>query len=158
MSSISCSRRLLSTLFVGLACACSNSLAPGEVAEEYRLVNVANDVLPAALYTTEFGTLRVLSQIIRFGPKGAGSITEATELVPTAVDAPGGGAIQTSFGFHWTQVDGRIEIEFDCPPNANCVAGPHLVARIDGHALRATWGPQIRARSPLRYEEVIGPQ
>jgi hypothetical protein len=148
---------LLATLFV-VASACSDSLAPGELGQAYRLVSVANDVLPTALYTTESGTLRILSQSVRFGPKGAGSISETTELLPPGADAPAAGPTETTFGLHWTEVDDRIEIEFDCPPNANCVAGPHLIARVDGHALRATWGPRISARSPLRYEEVAVPQ
>ena len=148
------SNSLLTTLFVVLASACGDSLAPGELGQEYTLVAVANDVLPTALYTTESGTLRILSQTIRFGPKGAGSITETTELVPPGADAPVAGPTQTTFGVHWDEVDDRIEIDFDCPPNANCVAGPHLIARVEGHSLRATWGPQIDARSPLRYEEV----
>ena len=38
------------------------------------------------------------------------------------------------------------------------LAGPHLIARIDGHALRVTWGPRINGRSPLYYVEVVAPQ
>ena len=54
--------RLLATLVVVVALACSDSLAPGELGQAYRLVSVVNDVLPTALYTTESGTLRILSQ------------------------------------------------------------------------------------------------
>jgi hypothetical protein len=150
--------RFLAALSVVLASACSNSLAPGELGDEYTLISVAGDVLPTALYTTEVGTLRGLSQSIRFGPTGTGSITETTELVPAESGAPGAGPTQTTLGFHWAEVSGRVEITYDCPPNANCAAGPHLIARVDGHALGVTWGRQTSGRSPLRYEEVMAAQ
>ena len=152
------SSHFLITLFAVLTSACGDSLAPGELGQEYTLVSVDGDILPTALYTTPSGTLRVLSQSIRFGPKGAGSITETVELVPPGADEPTAGATQTTFGMHWAEVDGRVEIEFDCPPNAQCVAGPHLVASVDRQALRATWGPHVSGRSPLRYEEVMPSQ
>jgi hypothetical protein len=154
-----CSTRLLTALVVALSPACSgDSLAPGTLGEEYMLVSVAGDALPTELFTSESGTLLVLSQTIRFGPKGAGSITETTELVLPGAGAPAASPVAVTSGLHWTEADGRVEVEFDCPPNAQCVAGPHLIASVDGQALRATWGPHISGRSPLRYEEVIAGQ
>ncbi len=148
------SRGFLSALFVVLAFACSHSLAPGELAEEYTLVAVANDPLPTALYTNELATVSSISQSIRFGPKGSGSVTEVIELVPHDPVGPVQGPTETTSGMHWVERERRIEIEFDCPPNANCVAGPHLIASVEGHMLRATWGRHMSGRSPLRYEEV----
>ena len=154
-----CSRRLLPTVLVLLASACGDSsLAPGTLGQAYMLVDVASDPLPTTLYVNEIGTIRVIAQTIRFGPKGTGSLSQRTEIVPHAADQPREGPEEYTFGIGWVQVKGSIEIEFDCPANANCLAGPHLIARVDGHALRATWGPQMNGRAPLRYEEVPPPQ
>jgi len=145
-------------LLVLLASACGDSLAPGTLGQAYTLVEVANDPLPTELHTTDDGTIRVISQSIRFGPKGSGSFSETSELVPLDPHRPRPGPVQVDFGIQWVEVEGRVEIEFDCPANANCLAGPHLIARVDGHALRATWGPHMSGRSPLRYEEVPATQ
>ncbi len=102
-------------------------------------------------------TIRVIAQVIRFGPKGAGSISETKEVVPHDNSNPTPPA-DVTYGMHWVEVGGRIEIEFDCPSNANCAAGPHLIARVDGPDLQAEWGPHMTGRDPLRYEAVPSTQ
>ncbi len=148
------SSHFLIALFAVLASACGDSVAPGELGEEYTLISVGGDVLPTGLITTEFGTLLVVSQNIRFGPKGAGSITQATELVPPGEDASEASPTPVTSGLNWTEVDGRVEIEFDCPSITDCAPRPHLVADIDQHGLTARWGPGMNGRTPLRYEKV----
>jgi hypothetical protein len=150
------SARCSATLLVFLTLSCSDSLEPGTLGQSYRLDQVAGDALPTVLYTNEVGTLHIISQFIHFGPKGTGSLSETAQMVPHTGEPQE--PQESTSGIQWAEVDGRIEIEFDCPANANCLAGPHLVARIDGHALRATWGPQISGRSPLYYVEVVAPQ
>jgi hypothetical protein len=153
---ISDSARCSATLLLFLSLSCSDSLEPGTLGQSYRLDQVAGDALPTVLYTAEVGTLHIISQLIHFGPKGTGSLSETAQMVPHTGEPQE--PQESTFGIQWADVDGRIEIEFDCPANANCLAGPHLIARIDGHALRATWGPQINGRSPLHYVEVVAPQ
>ena len=150
------SARCSATLLVFLTLSCSDSLEPGTLGQIYRLDQVAGDALPTVLYTNEVGTFHIISQFIHFGPKGTGSLSETAQMVPHTGE-PHEPQESTS-GIQWAEVDGRIEIEFDCPANANCLPGPHLIARIDGHALRATWGRQINGRSPLYYVETVGPQ
>ncbi len=151
--------RPIPTLLVLLTAGCGGeSLAPGTLGQAYSLVSVANDSLPTTLAIIESGTIRVISQVIRFGPKGSGSLSETTEAVPLDAHAPREGPVQLDIGIQWIEVDGRIEIEFNCPPDADCAAGPHLIARVDAHALRATWGPHASGRAPLLYEEVPAPQ
>ena len=65
---------MLAGLLVVLTLACGDSLAPGTLGQAYSLVTVANEPLPTALHVTESGTIRVISQFIRFGPKGSGSL------------------------------------------------------------------------------------
>jgi hypothetical protein len=150
------SARCSATLLVFLTLSCSDSLEPGTLGQSYRLDLVAGDALPTVLYTNEVGTSHIISQFIHFGPKGTGSLFETAQMIPHTGD-PHEPQESTS-GIQWAEVDGRIEIEFDCPANANCLPGPHLIARIDGHALRATWGPRTSGRSPLYYVEVVAPQ
>jgi hypothetical protein len=150
----SCSTRWLATLIVVLTSGCAgDSLAPGTLGQEYVLTSVANDALPTTLYTNEQRSIWIISQSIRFGPKGSGSITETTEIVPHAADQPREGPTQTTFGIHWVEKDGRVEIQFDCPATADCLAGPHLIGRVEGNTLRATWGLGLSNRAPLLYEE-----
>jgi hypothetical protein len=153
---IPASPRYSATLLVLLTLSCSDSLEPGTLGQSYRLDRVAGEALPTVLYTNELGTFHIISQFIHFGPKGTGSLSETAQMVPHTGE-PREPQESTS-GIQWAEVDGRIEIEFDCPANADCLAGPHLIARIDGHALRATWGPRINGRSPLLYVEVVAPQ
>jgi hypothetical protein len=151
-----CSTRMLAALVVALSSACSgDSLAPGTLGEEYVLASVANDPLPTTLYTTSSASLHIISQSIRFGPKGAGSITETTEVVPHAAGEPAEGPKQHTYGMHWVETDGGVEVNFDCPlGTADCLPGPHLIGRIVGNTIQATWGAGINGRAPLRYEEV----
>ena len=148
--------RCSATLLVFLTLSCSDSLEPGTLGQRYRLDRVAGDALPTVLYTNESGTFHIISQFIHFGPKGTGSLTETAQMVPHTGEPQE--PQESTSGIQWAEVDGRIEIEFDCPANTNCLDGFHLIARIDGHALRATWGPQIGGRSPLYYVEVVAPQ
>jgi hypothetical protein len=150
------SARCSATLLVFLTLSCSDSLEPGTLGQSYRLDQVAGDALPTVLYTNEVGTFHIISQFIHFGPKGTGSLSETAQMVPHAGEPQE--PQESTSGIQWAEVDGRIEIEFDCPANTNCLAGPHLVARIDGHSLRATWGRQISGRSPLYYVEVVSHQ
>ena len=149
---------ILAGLLVVLTCACGDSLAPGTLGQAYRLDTVANEPLPTALHVTPSGTIRVISHVIRFGPKGSGSLAETNEFVPLDPDAPREEPVQYDIGIQWVEVDGLVEIEFDCRANAGCAAGPHLIARIDEHALSATWGPELTGRTPLHYVEIPAPQ
>jgi hypothetical protein len=154
-----CSIRPIAGLLVPLTASCGggDSLAPGTLGETYSLASVADDPLPAVLQANENVTIRVIAQVIRFGPKGAGSISETIEVIPSDHPEPAPPA-DVNYGMHWAEVGGRIEIGFDCPSNADCLAGPHLIAWVDGDDLRAEWGPQMTGRDPLRYEGVPATQ
>src|SRR5688572_6713381 len=130
--------RPIPTLLVLLIASCGggDSLAPGTLGQAYSLTRVADDPLPAVIQANENVTIRVFAQVIRFGPKGAGSISETIEVVARDDPDPAAPA-DLNYGMHWVEVDGRVEIEFDCPSNANCVGGPHIIARVDGDDLRA---------------------
>jgi hypothetical protein len=51
-------------------------------------------------------------------------------------------------------VNGRVEIAYICPPNANCAPPPHLVARRMAEGLRMDFALGLRV--PLHYVRVTG--
>src|SRR6266446_9167023 len=60
---------------------------------------------------------------------------------------------ETAFGFRVVQ--GRIEIAFDCPPGADCVAPPHIVARPTPNGLEVQYA--LGARVPQIFARLASP-
>jgi len=128
--------------------ACGDSLGPGDVVGTYVLQKVAGDALPTLLYTTEFVKIRVFADTLRFKIDGRGSINTLRESEPVKGDGPSE-PFRWQSGFSYKVVDDRIEVAFDCPPNASCVKAPHLVLREARAGLVADYA--LGARLPLRY-------
>ena len=145
--------RLLTLLCLAAPLSCSDSLSPGEVPGTYVLRNVAGDPLPAVLYTTEFTKIRVFADTLRFTLNGRGSINTFRESEPVKGDGPTE-PFRWQEGFSYRLVDNRIEVTFDCPPNANCLKGPHLVLRESSNGLTAEFA--FTYRLPLVYRRVAG--
>jgi hypothetical protein len=143
--------RTITFLCAAIPLACSDSLAPGDVLGTYVLHNVAGDALPTVLYTTDYATIRVFADTLRFAPDGRGSINTLRESEPVKGDGPTE-AFRWQTGFAFKLIDDRIEVTFDCPPNADCVRGPHLVLRGIAAGLRADVA--LGARVPLFYKLV----
>lgn len=143
--------RTITLLCAAILLACSDSLAPGDVFGTYVLHNVAGDALPALLYTTEFVRIRVFADTLRFTPDGRGSINTLRESEPVKGDGPTE-PFRWQTGFSYKLVEDRIEVSFDCPPNASCVKPPHLVLRGLPAGLRADFA--LSARLPLFYRLV----
>jgi hypothetical protein len=135
-----------------VALGCGRSTEPISVPPTtYVLRQVAGDPLPAVLLTTELVEVRVFSDSIRLNPDGTGTISgvrQATVLTPgTPAEAPA----PITIPIHYRNQVDRIEIDFDCPPNANCVPPPHLIATVEADGLRAYWAPGMTGRQPLEY-------
>lgn len=129
--------------------ACESSLSPDAVAGTYVLRRVQGDPLPAVLYTTDHSRVRVLSDTLVFRADGEGTRATILEFEPLNSDGPNqSSAMATTFGFRI--VGTSIEVGFYCPPNANCVAPPHLVLRPTPNGLIAV--AAFSARTPLTYE------
>lgn len=156
MSAHSSSRLLIALLALTLACGGSASLAPGIPGNTYALQRVANDRLPAVVATNDYGTIYVFSETLRLDAGGTGTLGGVSEMVPHRADLPREGPVAGETEITWTRFRGGIAITTVCPPNANCVAGPHLIAQVKGQTLKATWGPQLNGRDPLYYLEVPG--
>lgn len=63
---------LLGMLYVGLAVACGDPVAPGDIAGTYALQRVDGDPLPTVLFTTEYVRVRVLADTLRLNANGTG--------------------------------------------------------------------------------------
>jgi hypothetical protein len=143
--------RLLTLLCAALPLACGEPLSPSKIAGAYALQRVAGDSLPALLYTNENVTVRVFAETLSFTPDGRGTVITVRESQPL-IGGPSTGPTRGEIAFGFQVVEGRIQIAFDCPPNANCAAPPHVLARWTGNGLQALYA--LGARIPQVYTHV----
>ncbi len=142
--------RVLIFLFALPALACESSLSPEAIAGTYVLRRVDGDPLPAILYVSDHSRVRVLSDTLAFRADGQGTRATLLEIEPLNSERPNEpSAMGTTFNFRI--VGTSIEVAFYCPPNANCVAPPHLVLRrTDGGLIAVS---ALGMRTPLAYEQ-----
>ena len=146
-------RARLATLAALGTAACGDPAGPADVADTYVLRSIAGNALPAVAYTTPGLTSRVLADTLRLRADGTGSATRTAVLDPPAADA--GVPYTVTSDLTYAVVGGRVQVTYACPPNASCVAGPHLVARREGGGLVAERAlaervPQVYARAGVR--------
>ena len=140
-------RRLGILPCVVLTFGCSESLSPADIAGTYLLRRVANDTLPAVVYSFNGMTVRVIAETLQFTPNLRGRLSTIRERE----SATGGPIDPASWAtvFVYDVVDDRIEVGFVCGPAANCVPPPHLVLRQTADGLRADYA--VGTRTPLVY-------
>ncbi len=144
-------RSRLMILCAALLVACGEPLSPSDVAGTYALQRVAGDTLPALLYTAGSVNVRVLADTLQFLSDRHGTQITVRESEPVSGE-PSTGPLRWTSAFVFGITGGRIEVGFECPPNANCVAPPHLVLRPTGDGLEASFA--LGARIPLTYTRV----
>ena len=111
--------------------ACNDPTGPGRFAGSYRLERYDGVSLPAITYRSGVTSVTILRGSLMLGDEGTGVATSTTRVVDP--NTPQGSETTFSQLLRFEVRDGRIEITFVCPPNADCIAGPHLVgARVDG--------------------------
>ena len=138
-----------------LVSGCGSSSDPDPTANStYVLTRVSGDALPTELASNEVGQTRVYADTVRLAADGTGSSSGVTEFVPLAPAIPAVGPQGYSRPLHYRVGTNRIEIDWDCPPNANCIAPPHLIATVHNGGLQVQWGPQMRGREPMEYVRV----
>jgi hypothetical protein len=109
-------------LAVAFAVACSETTSP--IAENYMLIEIGGQSLPAPYAMNPQMSHRILSAGMQFNASGTGTWTWTFELEPN-------GAHQTlTQGISWTKNGNTIEVTFDCNDTASCIAGPHLVGDV----------------------------
>jgi hypothetical protein len=143
------------TLFVaGLSLACREPVSPSDVAGAYALERVAGNSLPTIQYANGYVVVRVFAETLSFTPDGRGKdVTVQQDETVSGGLVTGPERRETAFGFR--VVDGRIEIAFDCPPGADCVAPPHIVAQPTPTGLDVQYA--LGARVPQMYARLASP-
>ena len=143
-------QKLLIVLAALLAQGCGESLSPRDVLGIYVLERVADDPLPAVVHSNEDVIVRVVAETLYFASTTRGTFSTVREAEPATGESPSPAGYETGFGFQ--VIDDRIEVGFDCPINALCVAPPQLVLRRISEGLRADFA--LNARTPLIYARV----
>lgn len=146
------SRRVALLVCSLLVLGCSDSLAPEDVAGVYVLERIGSDPLPAVLFETEYGIVRVESESIRLRADGTGTVSSMKESIPWQDGHSATGPVWSERAIRFRTVAGRIEIEFVCAANESCLPGPHMVARLTSDGL---WATYHELRTPLHYAKVV---
>ena len=143
-------------VLLALTLACGDSTDPGAAAGTYVLQRIDQDPVPAVVFADETYAHYIVSDTIRFLGANRGTISGVQEVVPLQAGLPAEGPVSIRINFRYATVGEELEFEFECPPNANCAPGPHLIARHTTGGLIARWGALSLGRSPLVYIQVNG--
>ena len=147
----SASRIPVLLMCAGLAAACEEPLGPKDIVGTYALEDVAGEALPAIVDSNSYGILRVLADTLRLTADGRGRRVEVVESEPSTGGLPTG-PLRWEQSFSFGIVHGWIEIAFDCPWDADCVAPPHVVARPLANGLRVDFA--LVSRVPQTYSRL----
>jgi hypothetical protein len=118
---------------VTLAAACRDALAPEAVAGRWALREVDGTPLPVVSFVAADATIRIVADTLRLDGAGRGVHVSVLETTHVRGPAPSTARQTTELGYR--VVGDRVEITHVCPPDANCVPGPHLVGRRAGERL-----------------------
>ena len=143
--------RATAGLVAVLTCGCGDSLATDDVVGSYVLRRVGPDPLPTVLFSNDYVTSRVLSDTLQLTTNGRGtraSLQVVQQRATGVVDT-----VRSEAGFRFQVSDGRVEIAFDCPINANCAPPPHLVGHPLSGDLEIDYA--LGARVPLLYARIL---
>jgi hypothetical protein len=133
-----------------LASSCRDITAPLDYDSNYTLTSIAGEPLPAEEFHSDFVRVVTVSETLRFRPDGTGnriSVEQVEEPVGTAPEE-----MRFDTPFHYVVENGRVQIAFDCPPNASCVAPPHMLGRLTSDGIRFDF--VLGARVPQQYLKV----
>ena len=113
--------------------ACSDATGPGRFAGTYRLDRFQGQALPAVMFQGVGGATYIVNERIMLDDKGEGIIFTTSKTVDS--QNPSGESVSYARALSFTVRDARIEITYICPPNADCIAGPHIVGERVGRDL-----------------------
>ena len=114
---------------------CQDGLSPTAVNGTYVLERVGDDPIPAIVLREGSAALRILADTLRLHPGGRGTFVSVSVIeLPTAGPLPPV-PVRLERELGWRVVRSSVEITFDCPPNADCAPGPHLVGHRTANGL-----------------------
>jgi hypothetical protein len=134
-----------------LAIGCGSPTDADLLAGTYVLRGIAGEPLPALAWETEYTAVHILADTLHLVPGGRGEVRRTVE-VHSFVPQPSQqvSSMRSELGIRLHR--GRLELTHVCPPNANCVAGPHLIGQLTAEGLTFDTGDGIRV--PLVYERI----
>ena len=122
------------TLATVAALGCSNDpTGPDDFAGTYDLVRYEGSPIPVIQTQSSAGTVTIVAERILLGDDGKG--IKSTTVIEVNAQTPQGAPLAYASGFTYALVGSSIAITFICPPNASCIAGPHLVGERAGSDL-----------------------
>jgi hypothetical protein len=127
---------------------CRDSLGPRDVAGTYVLERVGVEPVPAVIFRDGQGTVRVVADTLRLRVDGRGSFVFIHVIEPAIGGAAPEAPTRIEIDFTYDLVGSTIEISYDCPPMALCIAGPHAIARrfASGLVVQETFGDDAALR------------
>src|SRR4051812_1300422 len=142
---------LLATAPLLLATSCRDITAPLDYDSNYTLTSIAGDPLPARSFENDYMRMTSIAETLRFRPDGTGNRV-SVERVEYVAGGTAPEELHFEAPFHYSVVDGRVQIGFDCPPNALCAAPPHMLGRLTSDGIRFDY--VLGARVPQQYLKV----
>lgn len=137
-------RRFVPLLALVAIAGCENGVGPRLQGEVYSLESIAGISLPAPYAENPAFTQRIIWDSIAFGANGKGQRRTRYEGDPDPAKT-----YTVDVAFSFTKAGDRIEIVFECPDGALCIAGPHLAGTIS--EIRMTITESRISRQPLVY-------
>jgi hypothetical protein len=123
---------------------------------QYVLTSLQGEPLPTT--AGEFGSVRVvaIADTIVLRDDGTGvrmSVGDYYEMIGGVPTAAPPNRVRSSTELTWSSALGRFQATFYCPPNADCIAGPHMLGtfRDDGLVLDTDLGREGPASYDRRF-------
>jgi hypothetical protein len=141
----------LPALVLAAACIGCGETAASAAGDTYVLRSIAGDALPAVFTESDAVRVRILADTLVLADDRTGHEVQRLETL-TAVD----GSLHTYRSvvtLTWSVRDGRLEIAYDCPDFASCIAPPHLAGAATAAGLTFD---QSLGRAPLVFERIPG--
>lgn len=131
-----------------LAASCTERgvVDPAETVDQWVLVSVAGDPLPARTRAGDTTSL-IRSERLVFLEDGSGALVSSYRTLAssgTPMDRTGRST------FRWRRNNDLVEIFLTCPPNAACIVGPHIRGSVDGNSVNVVWVGTV-LRAPWQY-------
>ena len=132
-----------------VALGCSEPTAPASFTGTFVLADAR---LPVHLFTNEFGAWFATADRIRFNSDGQGVEAGSQYMVPAGGASQKPVAVRVTFSFR--VVNGKAEVTFPCPLNANCIPGPHWIVMRTRGGVHVTYPNSIAP--PQDFVELRG--
>jgi len=139
----------LATIALAAALVGCGDPAASAAGETYVLRSIAGDAIPAVFNESDAVQVRILADTLVLAESGIGHESQRVETL-----TQGDGSLDTydvAVQLTWIIREGRLEIAYECPDFASCIAPPHLAGTVtaSGLAFDISLG-----RAPLIFERL----